>query len=252
MTAPDRYQWRRDKDGLGVWSTVARSQWPVSDIRRSTVAGRRLDGQDARCLLHPGLPEGDERAGVTPDQIDGVICCDSHIAGGSGGSASQWRLGRTSRRPYDSEWGLTLVQRAVAHRADGADQRQICADRVADHQRNGGHGGKAVGDGMCHTCLVIYPTGNLEGRYRRGGENADDYARGGSPMDGALGQSWRQRFHQHVPARSVLPEIRWQARRPRAVRHQPASQRAAHAWGYNATHKVRSSPSRITSVRATC
>ena len=28
-------------------------------------------------------------AGVTPDQIDGVICCDSHIAGASGGSASQ-------------------------------------------------------------------------------------------------------------------------------------------------------------------
>ena len=37
---------------------------------------------------------------------------------------------------------------------------------------------EAVGDGQCHTCLVIYPTGNLEGRYRRGGENADDYARG--------------------------------------------------------------------------
>ena len=37
---------------------------------------------------------------------------------------------------------------------------------------------QAVGDGLCTTCLVIYPTGNLEGRYRRGGENADDYARG--------------------------------------------------------------------------
>jgi hypothetical protein len=31
---------------------------------------------------------------------------------------------------------------------------------------------------FANTCLVIYPTGNLEGRYRRGGENADDYARG--------------------------------------------------------------------------
>ena len=30
-----------------------------------------------------------DEAGVTPDQIDGVICCDSHIAGDSGGSASQ-------------------------------------------------------------------------------------------------------------------------------------------------------------------
>jgi hypothetical protein len=25
-----------------------------------------------------------DEAGVTPDQVDGVICCDSHIAGGSG------------------------------------------------------------------------------------------------------------------------------------------------------------------------
>jgi acetyl-CoA acetyltransferase len=41
-----------------------------------------------------------------------------------------------------------------------------------------GMASQAVGDGKCTTCLVIYPCGNLEGRYRRGGENADDYARG--------------------------------------------------------------------------
>jgi hypothetical protein len=41
-----------------------------------------------------------------------------------------------------------------------------------------GMAAQTVGDGLCHTCLVIYPTGNLEGRYRRDGENADDYARG--------------------------------------------------------------------------
>ena len=41
-----------------------------------------------------------------------------------------------------------------------------------------GMAAQAVGDGLCTTCLVIYPCGNLEGRYRRGGENADDYARG--------------------------------------------------------------------------
>jgi hypothetical protein len=41
-----------------------------------------------------------------------------------------------------------------------------------------GMASQAVGDGRCHTCLVIYPCGNLEGRYRRGGENSEDYARG--------------------------------------------------------------------------
>src|SRR5256885_15684941 len=50
-----------------------------------------------------------DEAGVTPDQIDGVICCDSHIAGGSGGPASQWAPRPYFAPPYDSEGGLTLV-----------------------------------------------------------------------------------------------------------------------------------------------
>ena len=50
-----------------------------------------------------------DEAGVTPDQIEGVICCDSHIAGGSGGSASQRAPRSCFAPPYDSEWGLTLI-----------------------------------------------------------------------------------------------------------------------------------------------
>src|ERR1051326_7952567 len=57
-------------------------------------------------------------------------------------------------------------------------------------------------------------------------------------MDGALGQSRRQRFHQYLTARAVLPEIRRQARRPRPVRDQPAPQRSHDAVGINATHNV--------------
>jgi hypothetical protein len=37
-----------------------------------------------------------DEAGVTADQVDGVICCDSHIAGGSGGSAANDIRNRTS------------------------------------------------------------------------------------------------------------------------------------------------------------
>ena len=50
-----------------------------------------------------------EDAGVTPNQIDGIICCDSHIAGNSGGTASNWAPRPYFDAPYDSEWGLTLV-----------------------------------------------------------------------------------------------------------------------------------------------
>ena len=45
-----------------------------------------------------------------------------------------------------------------------------------------GMAAQAVGDGVCSNCLVIYPTGNLEGRYRRGGENADDWDQAAARM----------------------------------------------------------------------
>ena len=47
-----------------------------------------------------------EDAGVTPDQIDGVICCESHIAGNSGGSSSTWAPRPYFDPPYDTEDGL--------------------------------------------------------------------------------------------------------------------------------------------------
>ena len=91
MTAPDRYQWRRDKDGLGVWEH--RGKVAVAGVGHSPV-DRRWDGVSMDKTLGAysilACRNAMDDAGVTPDQIDGVICCDSHIAGGSGGSASQW------------------------------------------------------------------------------------------------------------------------------------------------------------------
>jgi hypothetical protein len=115
---------------------------------------------------------------VTPDQIDGIICCDSHIAGGSGGSASQWAPRPYFDSPYDSEWGLTLVNAQWLIAQMGLSNVKFAPTGLPTISEMVGMAAQAVGDGVCSTCLVIYPTGNLEGRYRRGGENADDYARG--------------------------------------------------------------------------
>jgi hypothetical protein len=57
---------------------------------------------------------------VTPDQIEGVICCDSHIAGGSGGSASQWAPRPYFAPPYDAEWGSRWSMRS------GSSKRCAC------------------------------------------------------------------------------------------------------------------------------
>ena len=100
MTTPDRYQWRRDKDGLGVWEH--RGKVAVAGVGHSPV-DRRWDGVSMDRTLGAysilACRKAMDDAGVRPDQIEGVICCDSHIAGGSGGSASSGRHGPTSPRP---------------------------------------------------------------------------------------------------------------------------------------------------------
>ena len=91
MSGPDRYQWRRDKDGLGVWEH--RGKVAVAGVGHSPV-DRRWDGVSMDQTLGAysilACQKAMDEAGVTADQVDGVICCDSHIAGGSGGSASRW------------------------------------------------------------------------------------------------------------------------------------------------------------------
>ncbi len=179
MTAPDRYQWRRDKDGLGVWEH--RGKVAVAGVGHSPV-DRRWDEVSMDKTLGAysilACQKAMDEAGVTADQIDGVICCDSHIAGGSGGSASQWAPRPYFAPPYDSEWGLTLVNAKWLIEQMGLPNVKFAPTGLPTISEMVGMAAQAVGDGVCHTCLVIYPTGNLEGRYRRGGENADDYARG--------------------------------------------------------------------------
>jgi len=88
MAVSSGYQWRRDKDGLGVWEH--RGKVGVAGVGHSPV-DRRWDGVSMDKTLGAysilACQKAMDEAGVTPDQIEGVICCDSHIAGGSGGSA---------------------------------------------------------------------------------------------------------------------------------------------------------------------
>src|SRR5438128_2307075 len=149
MTASDPYQWRRDKDGLGVWEH--RGKVAVAGVGHSPV-DRRWDEVSMDKTLGAysiqACQKAMDDAGVTPDQIDGIICCDSHIAGGSGGSASQWAPRPYFAPPYDSEWGLTLVN------------------------------AKWLIEQMRLPNVQFAPTGNPERRYLRGRPNADNYARG--------------------------------------------------------------------------
>src|SRR5713101_3302043 len=90
MATQSNYAWRRDKDGLGVWEH--RGKVAVAGYGHSPV-DRRWDGTSM-----------DKTLGAYS-----ILACQSHIAGGSGGSASQWAPRPYFDPPYDSEWGLTLV-----------------------------------------------------------------------------------------------------------------------------------------------
>src|SRR5881392_1392980 len=168
MAASAGYQWRRDKDGLGVWEH--RGKVAVAGYGHSPV-DRRWDGVSMDQTLGAysilACQKAMDEAGVTADQIDGVICCDSHIAGGSGGSASQWAPRPYFAPPYDSEWGLTLVNAKWLIEQMGLPNVKFAPTGVPTISEMVGMAAQVVGDGVCSTCLVIYPTGNLEGRYRR-------------------------------------------------------------------------------------
>ena len=106
-------------------------------------------------------------AGVTPDQVDGIICCQSTIAGASGGAVSNWAPRPYLDPPYDSEWGLTRINAKWLVEQMELPSIKYAPDNVPSIGEMVGLAAQAVGDGQCHTTLVIYPTGNLEGRYRR-------------------------------------------------------------------------------------
>src|SRR3974390_874403 len=113
MAVSTGYQWRRDKDGLGVWEH--RGKVAVAGLGHSPV-DRRWDEVSMDKTLGAysilACQKAMDEAGVTADQIDGIICCDSHIAGGSGGDAAaaaaprrNGRRGPISPRPTIRNWG---------------------------------------------------------------------------------------------------------------------------------------------------
>ncbi len=126
MATQNQYQWRRDKDGLGVWDhrgKVAVAGYGHSPVDRRWDENSMDQSLGAYTILACKLAMED--AGVTPDQIDGIICCDSHIAGGSGGTANAATAEATA--------GETAAQpAAAAPAAAAAPSAPASPDRVTN------------------------------------------------------------------------------------------------------------------------
>ena len=174
--------WRRDKQGLGVWphqGKVAITGWAMSPV------DRRWDGVSmdrtlgAFCIL--AAQRALEDAGLKPEEVDGLLQCPNSMAGAAnGGSAANWGPYRPYfPPPYDSEDGLTIVSgKWMLNNMPELSNVKYAPEVVPDIGDGLGMAAQAVADGLCNVALYIYTANNLEGRYRRGGDNAADYARG--------------------------------------------------------------------------
>ncbi|MCH8107964.1 MAG: hypothetical protein IIB30_06375 [Chloroflexi bacterium] len=175
----------RTTEGLGLWEH--RGKVAAVGIGHSPTA-RRWDGKPettmgANSIL--ALRKAIADAGVSPDQIDGLVIDPVTTTG------AYWPEGKpipmdvvnaynTTGDPLDgiaklsAEWLLKnmpeLENVKFTMYGTGCMSHAIVV------------AAQAVGDGLAHTCLVLKSWHNLEGRYYQGGANAEDAIDGTSAI----------------------------------------------------------------------
>ena len=172
--------WRRDKAGMGVWPH--RGKVAIAGIGHSPV-DRRYDMHSMDTTLGAYAILACRRAmadaGVKPEDVDGLLCCPQN-GDGSGGPAGRWAPRPYFSPPYDSEDGLSIVTGGWLQKQmpDLKNLKYVPHDVPAIGEGMG-FAAQSVAEGKCHTTLFIYTMGNLEGRYRQGGEeNTSEMAKG--------------------------------------------------------------------------
>ena len=174
----------RSKEGMGVWEH--RGKVAAVGIGMSPTA-RRWDGNLENSLGAWGMIAVQnclDDAGVSIDDIDGVVTCPVGMGG-------PWGPRPYFAPPYDTEDGLSgmsadwLVQnmgmknvRFTSH-GPGCIANAMCV------------GAQAVGDGLANNLLVVRASGNLEGRYGHevNNPNAGDTIGGAGQWDRPYGFS---------------------------------------------------------------
>jgi hypothetical protein len=105
MTAPDRYQWLRDKDGLGVWEH--RGKVAVAGVGHSPVDRRWVGVSMDKTLGAYSIlacRKAMDEAGVSPDQRASSAVTAILLAAAAAPRRSG-RHGPYFAPTYDSEWG---------------------------------------------------------------------------------------------------------------------------------------------------
>jgi acetyl-CoA acetyltransferase len=153
----------RNREGLGVWE--ARGKVAVAGIGHSPV-DRRWESGDFKASLGAysilAAQRAMEDAGITIDQIDGIVSAPGPLG-------DPWAPRPYFEPPYDSEDGITKVTAQWLARGLGIDPAKL---KFVSNEP--GHIGpawsytaEAIAQGKATTVLMLYPTGNVEGRYHQ-------------------------------------------------------------------------------------
>ena len=164
----------RAKVGAGVWEH--RGKVAVAGIGHSPVDRRWETGNfdkslGAYSILAARLALED--AGISLDQIDGIVSAPGPLG-------DNWAPRPFFAPPYDTEDGITKVTAEWLARGLGlqADRLKFMSNEPAYIGLEWGYAVEAVATGKANTLLMLYPSGNVEGRYH---QQTDKLARG--PMN---------------------------------------------------------------------
>jgi acetyl-CoA acetyltransferase len=121
-----------------------------------------------------------EDAGLTPDQIDGLMVCPD-AAGDSWRAEDRGEPRPYFAPPYDSEDGLTIVTcdwLIKGMKREGTPLRNL---KYIDNESSSigqmtGKAAQVVGNGQAKNLVMVYGMGNVPGRYKL---EEGDYSRGG-------------------------------------------------------------------------
>ncbi len=180
----------RTTEGLGIWEH--RAKVAAVGIGHSPTA-RRWDGKPetsvgAWSIL--ALRNAMEDAGVTPDQVDGLVIVPVTTTGANWPDDKPIPMDvvnsfNTTNDPLDgvaqlsTEWLLKNMPELTNVKFTMNAPVCMSAALIVASQ--------AVGDGLTNTCLVVKSWHNLEGRYYQGGANSADAIPGRSAITNLWG-----------------------------------------------------------------
>lgn len=157
----------RTRLGGGVWEH--RGKVAVAGVGHSPVDRRWKTGDFETSLGAYSIRAARlalEDAGITANQIDGIVSAPGPLGDPWGPSRPYFDP------PYDSEDGITQVSAEWLARGLGIDVGKLSfvSNESAYIGLEWGYAIEAIATGKASTLLMLYPTGNVEGRYHQQSE----------------------------------------------------------------------------------